>query len=88
MLAGTGQTPKQWNAETQSLQAEYDSISKEKLKTDAELVFAEIISYNRKNLGREIWNESRQKNRQQERIKRRKKFNGDFIVIVNAFLYN
>lgn len=55
-------TPKQWKAEIQSLQAEYDSISKEK-KTATELAYAEVISYNRKNLARELQNESRQHNR-------------------------
>ena len=52
-------TPKQWKAEIQSLQAEYDSIGKEKSKTATELAYAEVISYNRKNLERELQNESR-----------------------------
>ena len=56
-------TPKQWKAEIQSLQSEYDSISKEKSKTATELAYAEVISYNRKNLERELQNESRQRNR-------------------------
>ena len=64
-------TPKQWKAEIQLLQAEYDSISKEKSKTATELAYAEVISYNRKNLARELQNESRQHNRQQGRTKRR-----------------
>jgi len=64
-------TPKQWRAEIQSLQSEYDSISKEQTKTATELAYAEIISYNRKNLERELQNESRQHNRQQSRTKRR-----------------
>ena len=64
-------TPKQWKAEIQLLQAEYDSISKEKPKTATELAYAEVISYNRKNLARELQNESRQHNRQQGRTKRR-----------------
>ncbi len=64
-------TPKQWKAEIQSLQSEYDSISREKLKTATELAYAEVISYNRKNLERELQNESRQYNRQQGRAKRR-----------------
>ena len=64
-------TLKQWKAEIQSLQAEYDSISKEKSKTATELAYAEVISYNRKNLERELQNESRQQNRQQVKIKRR-----------------
>ena len=66
-------TPKQWIAEIQSLQAEYDSIGKEKSKTATELVYAEVISYNRKNLERELQNESRQHSRQQGKIKRREK---------------
>jgi len=53
-------TPKQWKAEIQSLQAEYNSISKEKSKTATELAYAEVISYNRKNLERKLQNESRQ----------------------------
>ncbi len=54
-----------------SLQAEYDSIGKEQTKTATELAYAEVISYNRKNLERELANESRQQNRQQGRVKRR-----------------
>ncbi|HBV82067.1 MAG TPA: hypothetical protein DEB74_04555 [Lachnospiraceae bacterium] len=46
------------------------------------------ISYNKKNLARELQNESRQYNRQQSRIKRRKKFNVNFIVKTGGFLYN
>ena len=64
-------TPKQWKAEIQSLQSEYDSISREQIKTATELAYAEVISYNRKNLDRELQNESRQHNRQQNKTKRR-----------------
>ena len=70
-------TPKQWKAEIQSLQSEYDSISKlnfvqfEKSKTATELAYAEVISYNKKKLERELQNESRQHNKQQSRTKRR-----------------
>jgi len=39
--------PKQWKTEIQSLQAEYDSISKEKSKTATELANAEVIDYTR-----------------------------------------
>lgn len=66
-------TPKQWKAEMQSLQAEYDCIGKEQTKTATELAYAEVISYNRKNLERELQNESRQHNRQQDKVKRREK---------------
>ena len=64
-------TPKQWKAEIQSLQSECDSIGREQTKTAAELAYAEVIGYNRKNLARELQNESRQHNRQQGRPKRR-----------------
>ena len=64
-------TPKQWKAEIQSLQSEYDSIGKEQTKTTTELAYAEVISYNKKNLDRELQNESRQHNRQQNKAKRR-----------------
>ena len=64
-------TPKQWKAEMQSLQAEYDSISKEQSKTATELAYAEVISYNRKNLARELQNESRQQGEQQYKTKHR-----------------
>ena len=64
-------TPKQWKAEIQSLQSEYDSIGREQSKTATELAYAEVISYNRKNLARELQNESRQHDRQQGRTKRR-----------------
>ena len=53
------------------MQSEYDSIGKEQTKTATELAYAEVISYNRKNLERELQNESRQHNRQQNRTKRR-----------------
>ena len=71
-------TPKQWNAEIQSLQSEYDSIGKEQTndrklsqELSLELAYAEVISYNKKNLERELQNESRQHNRQQNKTKRR-----------------
>ena len=64
-------TPKQWKAEIQSLQAEYDSIGKEQTKTATELAYAEVIGYNKKNLERELQNESRQHNRQQSKTKQR-----------------
>ena len=67
-------TPKQWKAEIQSLQSEYDSIGKEQTndrklsqELSLELAYAEVISYNKKNLERGLQNESRQQNR----IKRR-----------------
>lgn len=53
-------TPKQWKAELQSLQAEYDRISREQAVTTTELAYAEVISYNKKNLDRELQNENRQ----------------------------
>ena len=64
-------TPKQWKAEIQSLQSEYDSIGKEQTKTATELAYAEVISYNKKNLERELQNESRQHSKQQRKTKRR-----------------
>ena len=63
--------PKQRKAEIQSLQSAYDSISREKSKTATELAYAEVISYNKKNLERELHNECRQHNRQQSSTKRR-----------------
>ena len=60
-------TPKQWKAEIQSLQSEYDSISKEQTKTATELAYVEVIGYNKKNLERELQNESRQQNRTKRR---------------------
>jgi hypothetical protein len=68
---GKKMTPKQWTAEIQSLQSEYDSVSKEQTKTATELEHAEVISYNKKNLERELQNESRQHNRQQNKTKRK-----------------
>ena len=71
-------TPKQWKAEIQSLQSEYDCIGKEQTndrklsqELSLELAYAEVISYNKKNLEREHQNESRQHNRQQNRTNRR-----------------
>ena len=71
-------TPKQWKAEIQSLQSEYDSIGKEQTndrklsqELSLELAYAEVISYNKKKLEREHQNKSRQHNRQQNRTKRR-----------------
>ena len=40
-------------------------------QTATELAYAEVISYNKKNLERELQNESRQHNRQQNKTKRR-----------------
>ena len=51
-------TPKQWKVEIQSLQADYGIIGKEQTKTATELAYAEVISYNKKNLERELQNES------------------------------
>ena len=50
---------------------EYETIGKEQTKTATELSYAEVISYNKKNLERELQNESRQHNRQQSKTKRR-----------------
>lgn len=55
---------KQGKSEIQPLQFEYDSIGKEQAKTATELAYAEITSYNKKNLERELQNGSRQQNRQ------------------------
>ena len=58
--------PKQWKAEIQSLQSEYDSIGREQTNDrklsqglSFELAYAEVIGYNKKNLERELQNESR-----------------------------
>ena len=64
-------TPKQWRQEIKTLQAEYDSIGREQAKAATELAYAEAISYNRKNLERELQNEGRQQNKMQSRGKRR-----------------
>ncbi len=53
------------------MQSEYDSIGREQTKTATELAYAEVISYNKKNLERELQNESRQHNKQQNKTKRR-----------------
>lgn len=66
-------TPKQWKEEIQSLQTEYDSIGREQTKTATELAYAEVISYNKKNLERELQNESRQHNKQQGSRQRSKR---------------
>ena len=72
LQSGEKITLKQWKAEIQSLQSEYDSIGKEQTKTATELAYAEAISYNRKNLERELQNESRQHIRQQSKIHKRR----------------
>ena len=64
-------TPKQWKTEIQSLQSEYDSIRKERSKTATELAYAEVIGYNKKNIERELQNETRQHKKQQSRTKQR-----------------
>ena len=71
LQGGENITPKQWKAEIQSMQMEYDSIRKEQIKVATELAYSEVISYNKKNLERELQNESRQYSRQQSRTKRR-----------------
>ena len=53
------------------MQSEYDSIGKEQTKTATELAYAEVISYNRKHLERELQDESRQHSKQQSKTKRR-----------------
>ena len=72
-LLGQGEkiTPKQWKAEIQSLQAECDGIRKEQSKTATELAYAEVISYNKRNLERELQNKRRQHSRQQGKVKRK-----------------
>ena len=82
-------TPKQWKAEIQSLQSEYDSIGKEQTKTATELAYAEVISYNynKKNLEREFQNESRQHNKQQSKTKRREEeIKWKFDSIMNVIM--
>lgn len=54
------------------MQAEYDSIGREQEKAAAELAYAEVINCNRKNLERELQNEGRRQNGQQNRTKWRK----------------
>lgn len=51
------------------MQSEYDSISKEKSKTATELTYAEVISYNRKNLERELQNEVSDDTKQTQEVK-------------------
>ena len=78
-------TPKQWKAEIQSLQAEYDSISIEKSKTATELAYAEVISYNSKNLERVLQNESRQQSEMEggkNLMEMRLKYGYDYGIIV------
>ena len=60
------------------MQGEYNSIGKEQTndrklsqELSLELAYAEVISYNKKNLERALQNESRQHNKQQSRTKRR-----------------
>ena len=60
------------------MQGEYNSIGKEQTndrklsqELSLELAYAEIISYNRKNLERELQNESRLHNKRQNKTKRR-----------------
>lgn len=62
-------TPKKWKSEIHSLQAEYDSISREQSKIATELAYAEVIGYNKKNLERELQNESRQQGKMKRRDK-------------------
>ena len=81
-LLGQGEkiTPKQWKAEIQSLQTEYDRIGREQAVTATELAYAEVISYNKKNLDRELQNESRQqKHITQEQVNQKKKRNGQSL---------
>lgn len=50
-----------------------NSIGREKSKTAIELAYAEVISCNKKDLERELQNESRQNNKRQGRAKQREK---------------
>ena len=60
-------------AKIPSLQSEDDSIGKKQTKTATELAYADVIRYNKKNLEKQLQNESRQHNRQQSKTKRREK---------------
>ena len=73
LQSGEKITPKPWKAEIQSSHSAYDSIGKEQTKTATELAYAEVITYNKKNLERELQNEGRQHNRQQDKTKGREK---------------
>jgi hypothetical protein len=54
-----------------SIKTAYRNTPKRADQDRTELAYAEVISYNKKNLERELQNESRQHNRQQNKTKRR-----------------
>jgi hypothetical protein len=68
---GEKMTPKKWNSEIKALSAEYENIAKEQSQTAMELAYAEVIDYNKKNLERELTNESRRGIKHQVQTKRR-----------------
>jgi hypothetical protein len=68
---GEKMAPKKWKAEIKALQADYDSIAKEQSVAAMDLAYAEVIDYNKRNLERELTNESRHQSRQQSLSKRR-----------------
>jgi hypothetical protein len=55
---GEKMAPKKWKAEIKALQADYDSIVKEQSVAAMDLAYAEVIDYNKRNLERELTNES------------------------------
>jgi hypothetical protein len=55
---GEKMAPKKWKAEIKALQADYDSIAKEQSVAAMDLAYAEVIDYNKRNLERELTNES------------------------------
>lgn len=62
-------TPKAWKMEREQLEKEVPTLRNERARVCHDLVFAEVISYNKANLERVEQNESRQQNRQQGRTK-------------------
>jgi hypothetical protein len=68
---GEKMTPKKWKAEIKALQADYESIAKEQSEVAMDLAYAEVIDFNKKNLERELANESHKVTKQRTHSKQK-----------------
>ena len=71
MQRGKRYPPKAWRAERKQLEKEISALQSERARVCRDLAFAEVISYNKVNIERVEQNRSRQRNRQQSRMKHR-----------------
>ena len=66
--------PEKWRAEIRSIEKEMDSLRSRRSKAATALAYAELISYNRKNLEREKANWSRQQQRKLNNVRKKRTY--------------